>query len=74
LHCDAFGKQMQDPEYDNPGGYFKILNYDRKNSDIQGETSCETTFKITVLPPRHQTQRDDVYFNLGALESLWLNE
>ena len=31
--------------------------------------SYETSFKITDLPPGTKTQRDDMYFNLGALES-----
>jgi len=30
--------------------------------------------KLQICHQGTQTQRDDVYFNLGALVSLWLNE
>jgi hypothetical protein len=32
-------------------------------------SSYETYFEITILPPGTRIQRDDIYFNLGALET-----
>jgi hypothetical protein len=39
-----------------------------------GGARVKLQFKLQICHQGTKTQRDDMYFNLGALESLWLNE
>jgi hypothetical protein len=46
----------------------------QEDESLNPKPLYETSFEIAILPPGTKTQMDNIYFNLGALKTLWQNE